>query len=349
MKCYGCLKEISGRNQYCTKCQKNLFENIDVKPLKFDKEDFYTFKTENTQRMSISGVQDKISLKFSHSNTLEPTDREGRYILKPIPKINSATYLEDIPMNEHLSMQISKQIFKLDTAENGLIEFSDGELAYLTKRFDYEKDEEHKLKKVEQEDFASILNYTSQTHDEGYKYEGSYEGIANAIKKYVAASSPALEEFYKRLLLNYLIGNGDAHLKNFSLMRKLHRNDYMLTPNYDVLYTGYHIKNDSLTGLDLFENYETQAFGAQGQYTLEDFEEFGLLIGIPKKRLVKIFQEIINNEPSVYNMVATSYMSDKAKEAYISNYEKKLHKYLLYYIDSYHFKNKSILVRGLEL
>jgi serine/threonine-protein kinase HipA len=349
MKCYGCLKEIKGRSQYCTVCKKNLFESIDVKPLKFNKADFYTFKTENTQRMSISGVQDKISLKFSDSNILEPTEKEGQYILKPIPRINSATELEDIPMNEHVSMQISKQIFKLDTAENGLIEFSDGELAYVTKRFDYEKDKDHKLKKVEQEDFASILNYTSQTHDEGYKYEGSYEGIANAIKKYVAAYSPALEEFYKRLLLNYLIGNGDAHLKNFSLMRMLSRDDYILTPNYDVLYTGYHINNDSLTGLDLFENYETQAFGAQGQYTLEDFEEFGLLIRIPQKRLVKIFKEIIENEPKVYEMVSNSYMSDKAKEAYVGNYEKKLHTYLLYYIDSYAFKDNSVLVKGLKL
>ncbi|WP_457743267.1 HipA domain-containing protein [Sulfurimonas sp.] len=347
MRCYGCLKEIRGKSQYCSKCKKNIFNNIDVKPLTFNKEEFYTFKSENTQRMSISGVQDKISLKFSDANILEPTEVQGHYILKPVPNTNSAQKIEDIPMNEHVSMQISKQIFKLDTAENGLIEFSDGELAYITKRFDYQKNRAHTVAKVEQEDFASILNYTSEINGRSYKYEGSYEAIAKGIKKYVAAYAPALEEFYKRLLLNYLIGNGDAHLKNFSLMRPLDRDDYILTPNYDLLYTGYHIENDSLTAIDLFDEYETEAFGAQGQYTLQDFEEFGLMIGIPEKRLIKIFKEILQNEPKVYEMVSNSYLSDAAKEAYVSNYEKKLHKYLLYFIDSFAFKDRSVLVKVL--
>ena len=56
---------------------------------------------------------------------------------------------------------------------------------------------------------------------------------------------PALEEFFKRIILNYLIGNADAHLKNFSIFRVPAKSDYQLTPNYDVLNTRYHIKNEN--------------------------------------------------------------------------------------------------------
>lgn len=55
--------------------------------------------------------------------------------------------------NEHLSMLISKSVFKIPTASCGLIKFNDDELAYITKRFDY--DEEKNLK-YDQEDFAGI-------------------------------------------------------------------------------------------------------------------------------------------------------------------------------------------------
>lgn len=331
-------------------CKKSIFDNIDIKPLNFDKDEFYRFRTQNTQRMSISGVQDKISLSFSDINILEPAKTDGKFILKPIPRSHDvASELKNMPTNEHISMQISKQIYKLNTAQNCLVEFKDGELAYLTKRFDYQKIK-GEVKKAEQEDFASVLGYTEEKQDKSYKYESSYEDIANGIKKYVAAPTPAIEEFYKRIILNYLISNGDAHLKNFSLMRYPDRDDYILSPNYDILFTSYHIKDEpGITGLDLFTDYETTAYGAMGYYTLEDFEVFGKMIGIPDKRLVKIFKDIISNEPKVYELVSKSYLSEEAKEAYVSSYEKRLKKSLLYYINSYKFKEKSIIVEGLDL
>lgn len=69
----------------------------------------------------------------------------------------SAINLEDIAVNEHLSMQISSQVFKIPTALNGLIEFNDGELAYMTKRFDYSiSSSQQEIIKIDQNDFASV-------------------------------------------------------------------------------------------------------------------------------------------------------------------------------------------------
>ncbi len=342
MKCYSCLKDINKGLYYCPKCKSNLFDGKNVRPLNFDKTEFYKIRSEMSDKMSISGVQDKISLSFNSDNELVPTNKDGKYILKPIPRDHDSTVnLKDIVQNEHLSMQISSQIFKINTAYNGLIEFSDGELAYITKRFDYSlKGSEKKIVKVDQEDFASVLEYTSENHTKNYKYESSYEEVALKIKEVVAAYIPALEDFYKRIVLNYLIGNGDAHLKNFSIIKDVDRTDYSLSPNYDILYTKYHLpKEDGAMGLELFKENETKAFGAMGYYTLEDFETFAEMIGLKEKRLEKVYEDILNTQEQVYDLIDRSYMSKEAKKSYKENYENRLKKCLFYYIEAYPFRS----------
>jgi serine/threonine-protein kinase HipA len=75
---------------------------------------------------------------------------QGTYILKPKPHGLRKTSMA--PANEHLTMQIANQVYKINTAENGLVFFSNGEPAYITKRFDI-GDSGIKLAK---EDFASL-------------------------------------------------------------------------------------------------------------------------------------------------------------------------------------------------
>lgn len=328
MQCYGCLKTIS-KGGYCPKCKKELFDNKNVKPLLFNKDDFYEKQQELASVMSISGVQDKISLKFDNEYNLVPTAKEGHYILKPIP-FRVLKHKEDIVANEHVCMQISRQIFNIPTAINGIIHFNDGEMAYVTRRFDYFKSDNTKL---DQEDFASILNMTEETVGKTYKYDSSYEKIAYAIKKYVPAYRPVLEDFYTRIILNYLIGNSDAHLKNFSLYRPQGRSDLTLTPSYDILDTSYHI-DDTIgeMGLDLFDDIETRSYGALGYFTLEDFETFANLLEIPDKRLQKIFKKVLSSISLVEDLVKRSYLTDKGKDNFLENYHHRLEKKLSYII-----------------
>lgn len=337
------MKELK-KGHYCDKCREELFDGRRIPPLKFDKKEFYKKRRELADRMSISGVQDKISLKFGASGELEPTAVDGTYILKPIPIAEDVNMAEDIVANEHVSMHLSEEVFDIPTALSALIEFSDGEKAYITRRFDYSREEKNGTPvKLDQEDFASILDYTSDTNGKNYKYESSYEECANAIKKFVPAYMPAIEDFYKRILFNYLIGNGDAHLKNFSLYREVGRSDWSLTPNYDLLYTRYHVPNElGYMGLDLFEgDVETQAFSAMGYYTLQDFEQFAEIIGIPQKRLEKIFDLFLRKTPEVYSMVNKSFLSEEGKKQYLKNYLERLKLHVCYSIESYPFKAKT--------
>ncbi len=353
MQCYSCLKEIT-QGYYCKKCRDLIFDGRKITPLTFDKKEFYKKRRELADRMSISGVQDKISLKFEKDGTLKPTATQGTYILKPIPAAENIDHAEDIVANEHLSMLLSREVFKIPTALSALIEFSDGEKAYITRRFDYGIDEENGMSiKLDQEDFASILDRSSETNGKNYKYDANYEACAKAIKQFVPAYMPALEDFYKRILLNYLIGNSDAHLKNFSLYRALKRKDWSLTPNYDLLFTRYHIPGElGYMGLELFEgDNETEAFKAMGYYTLEDFELFAETIGVPQKRLSKLFENFLQETPKVVAMVEKSFLSDEGKQAYLKNYLERLKLHVCYSVEKYSFRGKmqSIIDKYMEM
>nr|MBP7477961.1 HipA domain-containing protein [Chitinophagales bacterium] len=115
----------------------------------------------NRKHISISGVQGKFSVLLDKNKLrLIDGDENGTYILKPIPGAGKKP--DQMPANEHLTMQIAHQVYGIETAENALIFFKDGSPAYITKRFDVNSDGT----KLAQEDFASLAKRTPQTHGE---------------------------------------------------------------------------------------------------------------------------------------------------------------------------------------
>jgi len=323
MKCLCCMKE--SKKTYCTKCSKDFFDGRVVETLSFDKEGFISARVELKKTLSISGVQDKISLAFNDENQLLPVESNGRYILKPIPNSNFQN-LKDIVANEHLSMQISAKIFKIETAQSALIKLQDGEMAYITKRFDYVAKDS--TLKYDQEDFCSVLDRNSTIGGENYKYDSSYEEIAIAIDRYISASRIAQEDFLRRVILNFLLSNGDAHLKNFSLIRD--KKEMKLSPSYDILNTKIHI-DDAEMALDLLKDDEfTKDYDVLGYYSYADIKEFSLRQGIKEKRFTKILDEIVSYTPSVKEMIENSFLSNEMKEIYTKSYINNLEKKLMY-------------------
>ena len=308
MRCLGCFalsKEI-----YCKRCRKNLFDNQKISYiLDFDKKEFLSKSMELSPRMSISGVQDKISLKLEKDKLL-PTTKDGIYLLKPVPLMEYGEFIEDIARNEHFTMQLASQVFKLETAVNGLIAFSDGELAYITKRFDRVNEV-----KIRQEDFASLAQRSEQSHGKNYKYDYSYEEIGGLIKQYLPAYKVEMVAYFKLVLFNYLVGNGDAHLKNFSVFQRV-TGDYGLTPAYDLLSSSVHLPNESRTALELFEEYETKSFEGNGFYAYDDFVEFGERLGLSKKVIENILTTFIKYEKKVLDLLENSFLSQEAKRKY---------------------------------
>jgi serine/threonine-protein kinase HipA len=320
MFCLGCYTKV--KEGYCLKCRKKLFDKAKVPAvLLFDapkSDNLETFQ-EHSKRLSISGVQLKYSLRLENSE-LQLHDRNGQYILKPVPPAKQLIHLDDAPENEHLTMQIAQQFFNINTAANALIHFKDGEPAYITKRFDVKSDGS----KYMQEDFAQLTNRTKHTHGETYKYEGSYEEIGILIKMFVAAAVPALEKFFQLVVFNYVFSNGDAHLKNFSLIRD-DNGEYLLAPAYDLMSTVVHTPHESDTALDLYAgDIKSPHYLIYGYYGRENFMELGKRLGIVETRAARILDQFNSKKNEITTFVNSSYLSKGVKKLYVSYFEDKV-------------------------
>ncbi len=308
--CPGCLK--AGYSSFCPKCRAELFNGKSVSSeLEFTLPEYYEANRKGIAKLSLSGVQTKHSLMLKGDRLLL-TEEKGEFILKPPPTI-ALTNAGYVPANEHLTTQIAKQVFGLATSANGVLFFPDGNMAFLSKRFDVLEDGNRLL----QEDFAQIAQRTEETSGENYKYDYSYEEIAELIKKFASAGIIEVEKFFCMLLFNYISGNGDAHIKNFSLIRNPEYEDYILTPAYDLLNTKLHIREDSDTALSLFkDDFETEGFRYSAKYTRDDYYALGLRIGIREKRVERLLNKFAKVPPLVSTLVENSFLSVELKELY---------------------------------
>jgi len=313
MSCPGCYKD--GYDTFCNPCKKALFDGKEVSPvLPFDSPSDRTMQRfrKHTQRLSISGVQLKYSLKLD-GTMLRLTDTGGQYILKPIPQGNYE-HLDQAPENEHICMQLAKQVYGLETPANALIRFKDGSPAYLVKRFDVLSDGT----KRRQEDFASLAGKTPDSEGE-FKYDYSYEGIGKLMKQHIPAYQIEVEKFFRLVLFNYVIGNGDAHLKNFSVSATS-LGDHQLSPTYDLLCTKLHIPEDQSMALDLFDNnFETPSYAANGFPAYDDFRFFGEKLGMKVKRIERQIAHMSEKLESSTRLVSKSKLNTEQKEQLIQH------------------------------
>ena len=320
MNCSGCYTEV--KEGYCLACRKKLFDKAKVPAvLLFDapKADNLAEYQEHSKRLSISGVQLKYSARLEEGN-LKLYEKNGQYILKPVPPGGQLINIDDTPENEHLTMQIAQQVFNINTALNALIRFKDRQPAYITRRFDVKPDGS----KCMQEDFAQLTNRTKHTHGETFKYEGSYEEIGLLIKRFVPAAVPAIEKFFQLVVFNYVISNGDAHLKNFSLMRK-DSGEYQLTPAYDLMSTVIHTPHESDTALDLYDgDINSESYLINGYYGRQNFMELARRLGIIETRATRIMDQFPSRKEQINEFVQHSFLSRQVKEIYISSFADKV-------------------------
>lgn len=276
---------------------------------------------ENMTNISISGAQEKFSAVIDNGKIrLSKEGEQATHILKPAPRNLSLYTRKQIPANEHLTMQIASKVYGINTAANGLCFSSSGQPVYVTKRFDVNDG----VKDCSQEDFASILQMTEEGSDSNYKYNGNYAQIADAIKQYIPAWMPQMEMFFKMVVFNYMYGNEDAHMKNFSLINR--RGEYFLAPAYDLLNTCIHIEGDSDFALSegLSPDIEkSDAYDRTGHPCRLDFERFADGIGLPMKRASQVLDMFVQIPEQVYDMVNQSLLDDKMKRMYIRVIEER--------------------------
>jgi serine/threonine-protein kinase HipA len=325
--CPGTLAE--GFSTYSPSCLRNLFNGKKVSHvLLYDppqqNEEVAELFMENRKRISISGVQEKLSLLLE-KNILRLTQEgeQGAYLLKPIPR--DLKKVDQVPANEHLTMQLARQVYGITTAENALIFFKDGTPAYITKRFDVKPDGT----KWGKEDFASLAGKTKDNAGSNFKYAYSYEEIGLLIQKYVPAWRVEIEKYFSLVVFNYLFSNGDAHLKNFSLLESM-SGSYLLSPAYDLINTRLHV-DDTDFALDkglLADDYKSEAYKKKGHAGKTDFIELAKRIGISESRTDKLLSGFLVKQAFAETLVKHSFLSESNKRGYYLMYQTRLNSLL---------------------
>ena len=267
----------------------------------------------NQGRISISGVQEKYAVLLDKNKLrLIREHEQGTYILKPIPRFGKKP--DQMPANEHLTMQMARQVYGIETAENALIFFKDGTPAYITKRFDVSADGS----KLAQDDFASLARRIPQTHGEHYKYLGSYLDLFELMRAYLTTYRIEAPKLLKILVFNYLFSNGDAHFKNFSILETPF-GDYRLSPAYDLLNSRIHIEDNDFALDDglLPRNIYEGKIGLQ-------FAKLAEKAGISEKNFQEMMALMISRSELVEKMVAASFLNDTTKRNYLQSYQGRL-------------------------
>jgi serine/threonine-protein kinase HipA len=190
-----------------------------------------------TWRFSLAGVGLKFSMKRNGKRLTLPAYGEGGDWIVKFPE----SAYPGVPRNEYAMMSLAARA-GIEVPEIVLIHRddlagtpddiwpSDEEFAYGVRRFDRGNDREL----IHIEDFAQVRNIYPYNDR---KYQGNFETVAALA--YRGYDLEALREFTRRLAFIVLISNGDAHLKNWSLIYRDRRRP-TLSPTYDLVSTEFY-------------------------------------------------------------------------------------------------------------
>lgn len=301
-KCLGCYQPLSSGDHtdtYHHKCSKKLFGTKTPPIVDFGIEQIEEMaKSSINNHLGITGVQQKISVdlgkyKDDPSHRLMIVSLWGNFILKPpTEKFPDMSVIEDATM--HMA-----EVAKITTAKHGLIKLKSGELAYVTKRFDREKNK----KKVAMEDFCQLSELLTAN-----KYDTSTEKAGKIILKY--SSNPGLDAitFFDVNIFSFLSGNADMHLKNFSLIRS-ESGEIKLSPAYDLLCTKLLMPEDN-------EEMALTINGRKAKIKKADFIALGKNIKMNDRSIENSFRRIYEAIPKMKTVIDDSFMSDELKKSY---------------------------------
>jgi len=222
-------------------------------------------------KFSLAGIQMKFSMK----------EKDGRYNLTKNGELGDwiiktpSTKHKNVPLNEYTAMSLADlagvdipdiKLIELNKLDNlPQINLPDEKLAFAIKRFDRKGD-----MRIHMEDFAQVL--VKYPHE---KYNSaSYEQVGKVIYDYSGDGLADAQQFAKRLLVNILLANGDAHLKNWSLLYQ-DQITPRLSPAYDIVTTSVYMDGEKEYALNLSKTKEWHSV------TIGNFKSWADKSGIP--------------------------------------------------------------------
>lgn len=288
--------EPCGERRYSERGLKLLSPKLkDLHDFPYNKSEQLKEAVARATKMSIQGVQPKLGARLNAvAEIFEIADQGGTFIIKPQNDL-----YEELPENEDVTMRMAAAV-GIETPLHGMLYSKDGSRSYFIKRFDRLP----KKRKVAVEDFAQLTGATRET-----KYSSSMEKVAAVIDQFCTFPLLEKERFFRLTVFNFLTGNEDMHLKNFSLIR---RNDKVeLSPAYDLLNTTIVLRKPQ-------EELALTLAGKKSKMTRENLVDyFGKeRLGLAAIRIEKILLEIKSQKGNWNDLLDRSFLSDEMKSKY---------------------------------
>jgi serine/threonine-protein kinase HipA len=303
-RCPITYEECEG-GKYSLKGLKKLSPKLkNLKDFPFSAEEQVKEAIARAAKMSIQGVQPKLSVRLDLKKEIfEIVDTGGRYIFKP-----QTTNYREVPENEDVTMRLA-ELIGIYVPLHGMVFSNDNTLTYFIRRFD----RVGRNKKIAVEDFAQLSGKDRET-----KYDSSMEQIISLIDQF--CTFPAIEKLklFNLTLFNYLVGNEDMHLKNFSVIRRDLKVE--LSPAYDLL--------NSTIILNSHEELALPLCGKKNKLKKDDFFVYFAeeRLGLTQKSIGQTVSRIVKAFPSWIALIQNCFLSDSKKTQYIVLLNKRFNK-----------------------
>jgi serine/threonine-protein kinase HipA len=296
-----------GKNLFSEKGLKLLSANLEkLNPLPFIQEELKLEAFSRAGDFALPGSSLKLLAKINTStNSFEFSSLKGKFILKP----QNILY-PGVPENEDLTMKMA-EVCGIEVPFHGLIYNSDKSLTYFVKRFDRGPG---KIK-YRTEDFSQLSGkYKAE------KYDSSMEEVAEIADGF--CTFPVIEKIklFRITVFNYLIGNGNAHLKKFSIIK---RDDVvMFSPFYNLLNTAI-LNNNLPNEIALSLNNKKTGFNKY-----DFFDYYGVnVLKINLKSLLNVLNVFESSISKWLNLIQISFLSEKNKQKYLKVLEERIIKF----------------------
>jgi len=283
-----------------------------VKAAKFDTE---ALRNKGKDRFSLAGVQMKFSMKESDGRyNLSQDNVLGDWIIK-----TPSTKHKFVPLNEYTAMSLAGlagvdipeiRLVELEMLDNlPRINLPDEKQAFAIKRFDREGNQ-----RIHMEDFAQIL--VKYPHE---KYtSANYEAIGKVIYDFSGDGLADAQQFARRLLINILLANGDAHLKNWSLLYP-DKVTPRLSPAYDIVTTNVYIEGETQYALNLGQTKEWYAV------TMAHFQQWAEKSGVPWRAIKPHLDDTLSKARDLWPEALDTLPMDETHKRGLKEHWGKLH------------------------
>ena len=299
-KCLYCYLPLDKTEvDYHAKCSKAFYGSKYAPVLPYQLSEMEKLATEAAQlSITVPGVQPKLSLGWlktqledGHMGRLTIMNAlDGNYILKP----QNSLYPQ-MPENEHLSMKLA-ELFKIDVVPVSMIRLQSGELCFITKRIDRNSDgsKNHMI------DFLQILELSD-------KYKGTTEALGKTIGELSVNTLFDKLRFFESVVFNFIIGNNDMHLKNYSML--LSEMGWVLSPFYDLLNVKMILPKDK-------EDMALLLGGKKENFKKGYFDQLALVLNLNEKQTKGVYKKLQKWLPLAIQLIEISFLEAELQESY---------------------------------